>query len=289
MSFYSKFMGVKQYVPIWVKDMGKELLLELRRRNGNRMSPDFIIIGVQKGGTTSLFTYLMEHPQVLAPLHKQTFYFDRYYNKPIEYYKAAFPSLQSQERIRSTIGKKVCTGEATPDYFYEPSVPDRIKLSRINPKFIVIFRDPYERCISSFNYFPEYFENYDSIDDYFTDEIKAYNLYFSFENSYQDLYKHFGAFPIISRSLYDIQLDNWLSHYPIDQFLFVRSSSLKNQKEQVLDRICSFLEIDSYVSSLEKSYNITKRKKQYLSSHIEGELKGILTKHYNRFLNTING
>lgn len=42
----------------------------------NTFRLDFLIGGVQKAGTTSLFGYLSEHPQLMAPSQKETHFFD---------------------------------------------------------------------------------------------------------------------------------------------------------------------------------------------------------------------
>ncbi len=53
--------------------------------------PSALIIGAQKGGTTSLFNYLVQHPDVLAPLSKEVHYFDLHYARGINWYRGRFP------------------------------------------------------------------------------------------------------------------------------------------------------------------------------------------------------
>ena len=60
--------------------------------NPIRMMPDFIIIGTQKGGTTSLYRYLIEHP-CIAPIYiKEPHFFDIYFYKGLHWYRAHFPT-----------------------------------------------------------------------------------------------------------------------------------------------------------------------------------------------------
>src|SRR5690606_12836808 len=76
--------------------------------NKNLQMPDFLIIGAQKCGTTSLYRYLIQHPQIEPAIKKEIHYFDLNYNKPIQWYLNQFPALKTQsDRI---------TGEATPYY-----------------------------------------------------------------------------------------------------------------------------------------------------------------------------
>ena len=54
--------------------------------------PNFLIIGVQKAGTTSLFTYLTEHPQVRSPATKEVHFFDRRWDLGVGWYQSQFPT-----------------------------------------------------------------------------------------------------------------------------------------------------------------------------------------------------
>src|SRR4051812_43533914 len=80
-------------------------------QSGKRKLPDFIIIGVQKGGTTSLYRYLIQHPDVLAATRKETHYYDELHAKGLKWYKGFFPKINAAE-------KPFLTCEATPDYFF---------------------------------------------------------------------------------------------------------------------------------------------------------------------------
>jgi len=55
-------------------------------------SPDFLIIGAQKCGTTSLFYYLSQHPDLSLPKLKEIHFFDLNYEKGIDWYYSFFRS-----------------------------------------------------------------------------------------------------------------------------------------------------------------------------------------------------
>jgi hypothetical protein len=57
-----------------------------------RTLPDFIIIGAQRCGTTSLYNYLVEHPRVSPAFMKETHFFDFNFHKGVNWYRAFFPS-----------------------------------------------------------------------------------------------------------------------------------------------------------------------------------------------------
>jgi lipopolysaccharide transport system ATP-binding protein len=86
---------------------------------GLRRAPDFLIIGAQKGGTTSLYSYLCEHPSVVAAERIEVHYFDLAYDRPWWWYKSHFPGRIGNGRT--------LTGEASPYYLFHPLVPERVR------------------------------------------------------------------------------------------------------------------------------------------------------------------
>src|SRR5437763_3710157 len=55
-----------------------------------RLLPDFMIIGTQRGGTTSLYRYLKTHPSVGATSNKDLHFFDRRFSKGLSWYQGHF-------------------------------------------------------------------------------------------------------------------------------------------------------------------------------------------------------
>ncbi|MBD3227637.1 MAG: hypothetical protein GF329_05560, partial [Candidatus Lokiarchaeota archaeon] len=54
--------------------------------------PDFIIIGAQRCGTTSLYNYLINQPTIVPAFLKELHFFDNNYNKGLHWYKRQFPT-----------------------------------------------------------------------------------------------------------------------------------------------------------------------------------------------------
>lgn len=102
--------------------------------------PDFLIIGAQKAGTTSLFHYLSQHPSVQPPSTKEIHYYDIHYHKGANWYKKIF-KLVNKDKI---------TGEATPYYLFHPFVPERVHRDNPDTKIIVLLRHPGERAFSHY-------------------------------------------------------------------------------------------------------------------------------------------
>ena len=109
--------------------------------------PNLLIAGVSKAGTTSLFRYLSQHPDICPATVKEVRYFQplRYGEPmdPLESYLAHFAHCGAQ-RYRT---------EATPGYFaggdvVAAAVHDLLPTARM----IVSFRDPVQRCWSWYRF-----------------------------------------------------------------------------------------------------------------------------------------
>ena len=64
-----------------------------------RILPDFLIIGFHKTATTSLYDYLIQHPNIGSATHKELHYFDTYFWRGLGWYKTHFPTKMMKNRI----------------------------------------------------------------------------------------------------------------------------------------------------------------------------------------------
>lgn len=111
-----------------------------------RVRPDFIIIGAQRCGTTSLYEYLVQHPGIVPPLYKEVRYFsDRWRLGPL-YYRACFPT-RGQMRRAARPGPAM-TFEASPQYIFSPVALRRVHRALPGVKLVAILRDPVDRAVS---------------------------------------------------------------------------------------------------------------------------------------------
>ena len=117
---------------------------------GRRMLPDFLIVGAQRSGTTSMYRALRQHPAVLrAVLHKGVHYFDVHYDRPLAWYRGHFPLRSTAQRIRRRTGVRAQTFESSPYYMFHPLVPERIARDLPEVRLLVLVRDPVERAYSA--------------------------------------------------------------------------------------------------------------------------------------------
>ena len=117
-----------------------------------RVLPDYLVIGVKRGGTTSLQQYLTAHPDVLEPkAAKASHYFDANFDKGWSWYVGHFPLQHSMDAQRAA-GRSVVVGEASPYYCFHPLALDRIAARLPDVRLIIVLRDPVERAWSHFAY-----------------------------------------------------------------------------------------------------------------------------------------
>ena len=104
---------------------------------------DFLIIGAQKAGTTTLYRLLSEHPQVFVPPSKELPFFTR--NDANE---ETFKVFRREHFSVQPDGSRV--GKVTPQYLCDPAVSARLKALTPQTRLVVILRDPVERAYSHY-------------------------------------------------------------------------------------------------------------------------------------------
>jgi len=119
---------------------------------GARLLPSFIMIGVQRCGTTSLFRTLLEHPQVRrATFRKAVNYFDLNYYRGMRWYQGHFPVAEIARRQTERYGGPVAF-EASGYYLYHPFALERLARDLPGAKLVAMLRDPVERAFSAYKH-----------------------------------------------------------------------------------------------------------------------------------------
>ncbi len=122
---------------------------------GLRRGPDFVIIGAKRGGSTSLYNYVLDHPGVV-PLFpgrqhiKGVHYYDTGYAHGLSWYRSHFPlEVRGRHLARRDLRPAMC-GEASPYYLFHPLAAERLAHDYPDVPIIVVLRDPVERAYSHF-------------------------------------------------------------------------------------------------------------------------------------------
>lgn len=118
--------------------------------------PNFLIIGAGKSGTTSLYRYLEQHPEIyMSPVKEPRFFAlegeDLNFHGPgDEVLQKSATDIAAYKELFSGVTDEKAVGEASPLYLRSPKAPERIKHYLPNIKLIAILRDPVERAYSSY-------------------------------------------------------------------------------------------------------------------------------------------
>lgn len=188
---------------------------------------DFLVAGVQKGGTTALFSYLDEHPGLNMAPEKEVHFFDD--EDTVDWSR---PDYAAYHR-RFTAGKPGPAGEATPIYIYWPNSLERIRAYNPAMKLILLFRDPAERAWSQWRM--EYARGAETEPfGWCVREGRERVRGASPPGSHR-------VFSYVERGFYGEQLRRLLRSFSREQLLLLRSGDLKQDPDGVLRQVCGFL------------------------------------------------
>ena len=120
------------------------------RRLQGRVLPDFLIIGAQKSGTSSLYRYLAQHPQVRESVLKEVHYFDGGLEAGIDTYALGEHWYRAHFPRRAAMAPGSRTFEASPLYLLHPLAAERIAALMPQVKLVAILRNPTDRALSHY-------------------------------------------------------------------------------------------------------------------------------------------
>lgn len=198
----------------------------------------FLVAGVQKGGTTALFSYLGEHPGVRMGEPKEVHYFDHDaidWSRP-DYaaYHAHFPAPDGR-----------ALGEATPIYIYWPNCLERIRAYNPGMRLILLFRDPIQRAWSQWRM--EYARGAET--EPFAWCIREGRRRLSEPDSPEPGFHR--VFSYVERGFYGAQLERAHGLFPKSQVLALDSDDLRERPDPVLRTVCAFLGVESPTASVQ--------------------------------------
>jgi len=221
-----------------------------------RATPDFIIVGAQKSGTTSLYHYLVNHPCIAPAWTKEIHFFDLHYSQGTAWYQAHFPIRWQKVTGQLFRNSPVMTGEASPYYLFHPHAPRRIKALAPWTKLIVLLRNPIDRAYS--HYYHEVCRGREklSFDEAIEQEpcrleqewprVLADETYYSFAHQH---------YSYLARGLYVDQLQRFEMFFPKHQILVLESEAFYAQPAVIVQRVTRFLGLPDWDLTEARKYN----------------------------------
>ncbi len=200
--------------------------------------PDFIIIGAQRCGTSSLYSYLIQHPQIAPANRKELHYFDLNYRAGDDWYRAQFPS--------AAVGNaQTLTGEGSPYYLFHPLAAERCARVVPDAKLIVMVRDPVKRAYSHYHHEVRKGREPLSFEEAIDREpgrLAGERAKLISDPTYSS--RPHQSYSYLSRGLYTDQLEIWRKHYQPNQILPISSDRMFKNPAMEHTRVLEFLGID---------------------------------------------
>jgi hypothetical protein len=217
-------------MPVPQEDTGKMPVIQNRNLKPVKV-PNFIIIGCQRCGTTSLYTYLAQHPQILTPIKKEMDFFSWHFDRGIDWYLAHFPPMPP--------GEQFLTGEASPSYFDSREAPERLYSLFPEAKLIVLLRNPVDRAISQFYRLTGLNWEARSLDRVISDEIERLN-----QNPEYIIGEEPGNY--LARGRYIEFIKKWRAFFPREQLLILKSEDFYAGAAATVKQVLEFLDLPEY-------------------------------------------
>jgi hypothetical protein len=202
--------------------------------------PDFVIIGTMKGGTTSLYHLLVQHPHVEPAAKKELHYFDVLIeDEDVEWYRRCFPAPRWKD------GRRTITGEATPGYMSHPLAPERMAKVVPQARLIALLRNPVDRAYSDYQQVVRKGRESRTFEEAVEEAIEEANrqpLGERYLNSYEHRTVPCGVrIGYLAKGIYADQFQYWCKFFDREQMLVLKSEDFFARLPQSLGTVLDFL------------------------------------------------
>ncbi len=213
-----------------------------------RPLPDFLIIGTKKGGTTSMMSWLIAHPDVMRLFpgfqrRKSPHYFDLHYDRGPAWYRGHFPSARARGAQARRNHCWPVVGEASPYYLFHPAAAERIQATVPHVKLVALLREPVSRAYS--NYWDRVATGHEDLPS-FEEAVAAEDSRLRAVTA--DSLRPPGAYSYehdhhtyLARGRYAEQLRPYLDLFGRDQLLVLPAEGMFRAPQATFDRVQHFL------------------------------------------------
>lgn len=196
--------------------------------------PNFFIIGAMRSGTTALARYVGAHPDVYVAPEKEVHFFDRFYDRGLDWYRSRFAGAGAERAI----------GEATQTYMYLPEVLPRLAEAAPDARLIAILRNPVDRAYS------HYWLNRSF-------RVETLDFRAATAAGLDRPVRRRQDFAYVERGRYLVQLERVCEYFPRKALHVVLFEDLIHEPGETFASVCRFLDVDPEIrpSNLGDSIN----------------------------------
>ena len=214
--------------------------------------PNFLIIGAAKSGTTALYRYLKQHPDIFMSERKEPHFFSftnetKMTRGPGDYVKTAITDFNLYCKLFDSVKNEIAIGEASPTYIYIKGTAERIYSILPNVKLLAILRNPVDRAFSA--YMHQVRDGYEDSKD-FKEALSKENE--RIKNNWGPIWHYVNA------GYYYEQLIPYFNSFNKDNIkIIIYDDFVKNPIKEIKN-IYSFLGVDdSYIPDMSVKPNVS--------------------------------
>ena len=193
-----------------------------------RTLPEVFVIGAQKAGTTTVWSYLITHPDVFRNDPKEPHFFDDYYGRrSVDWYRGHYPWRPQAWLHRRRHGHRLVSLDASPSYLFHPHAPRRLAAAVPDARLIAVLREPVARAYSHHQHSLR--RGMESLDFPTAVDAEPERTAGELERMLEDdgYYSiRRGEYSYLGRGEYADQLHRWLEHFDREQLLVLTLDEL---------------------------------------------------------------
>jgi hypothetical protein len=220
--------------------------------SGAVREPNFFLVGASRAGTTSLWQYLVQHPDIFMPRKNMAQKEPSHFCEIAPKWALNYRDRQRYLDLFSAAGASTAVGEASTPYLVAPEAPGRIREAFPNAKIIIVLRNPTARAFSLYRYLcligAEWLTTFEKA--LAAEEDRMHDGRFTLDNPvWYGLYQYFHS------GLYSTQVRRYLDAFPPSQVAVVLSDDLDRDPVGTAQGLYRFLNVDPSFSPSTKKMN----------------------------------
>lgn len=220
---------------------------------GLKDAPEFYVVGAARSGTTAVWTWLRNHPEVFLPPVKEPGFFAYAGRSAVprngpydpDYVSGIITNAHDYDQLYEA-GRGKLSGDVSPVYMVEPDAAELISTERFDARIVILLRDPVTRAFSQFlQHRREGIEPHTSFEKALLEEARRLRQGWSWGHSYA------------GNGWYAPQVARYLDHFKREQILFLDYEALQSEPESSWDQLCCHLGLSPHPMPVNRRVNAT--------------------------------